>query len=150
MEENEAVYDHMTFGLTRKRIWNLMEKPFTSITAKLVAIASSFFVLVSLVAMTLNTVEEMQYKVCVLFHTLYLRCESTLMLVQLRSHLYQRASCFCCTEAVKIGFGPLQIHNTFFLIVNIPEGWSTSDTAVKEELLVVTLKKCCFKKKIKF
>ncbi|KAF7217696.1 potassium voltage-gated channel subfamily V member 2-like [Nothobranchius furzeri] len=64
-EENEEVYDHMTCGLTRRKIWNLMEKPFSSITAKLVAVASSFFVLVSLVAMTLNTVEEMQYKVCV-------------------------------------------------------------------------------------
>lgn len=63
MEENEAVYDHMSFGSTRRRIWNLMEKPFSSITAKLMAVASSLFVLVSLVAMTLNTVEEMQYKV---------------------------------------------------------------------------------------
>ncbi|XP_061589479.1 potassium voltage-gated channel subfamily V member 2 isoform X1 [Cololabis saira] len=62
LEENEAVYDHMAFGLTRRRIWNLMEKPFSSITAKLMAVASSLFVLVSLVAMTLNTVEEMQYK----------------------------------------------------------------------------------------
>ncbi|XP_013883914.1 potassium voltage-gated channel subfamily V member 2 isoform X1 [Austrofundulus limnaeus] len=62
MEENEAVYDHMTLGPIRRRIWNLMEKPFSSITAKLMAVASSLFVLVSLVAMTLNTVEEMQYK----------------------------------------------------------------------------------------
>ncbi|KAM6902244.1 potassium voltage-gated channel subfamily V member 2 isoform 2-T2 [Xenentodon cancila] len=62
LEENEAVYGHMAFGLTRRRIWNLMEKPFSSITAKLMGVASSFFVLVSLVAMTLNTVEEMQYK----------------------------------------------------------------------------------------
>ncbi|XP_037835289.1 uncharacterized protein kcnv2a isoform X3 [Kryptolebias marmoratus] len=63
LEENEAVFDHMSLGPTRRRIWNLMEKPFTSITAKLMAVASSMFVLVSLVAMTLNTVEEMQYKV---------------------------------------------------------------------------------------
>ncbi|MED6244292.1 hypothetical protein ATANTOWER_003028 [Ataeniobius toweri] len=65
MEEDESVFDHMTFGTTRRKIWNLMEKPFSSITAKLMGVASSFFVLVSLVAMTLNTVEEMQYKVCV-------------------------------------------------------------------------------------
>ncbi|KAM4528153.1 potassium voltage-gated channel subfamily V member 2 [Odontesthes bonariensis] len=62
MEEDEVVYDHMAFGLVRRRIWNLMEKPFSSITAKLMGVASSFFVLVSLVAMTLNTVEELQYK----------------------------------------------------------------------------------------
>ncbi|KAM4532136.1 potassium voltage-gated channel subfamily V member 2 [Fundulus diaphanus] len=62
MEEDESVFDHMTLGSTRRQIWNLMEKPFSSITAKLVGVASSFFVLVSLVAMTLNTVDEMQYK----------------------------------------------------------------------------------------
>ena len=54
----------MVLGPTRRRIWNFMEKPFSSVLAKLMAVASSFFVLVSLVAMTLNTVEEMQYKVC--------------------------------------------------------------------------------------
>ncbi|XP_037607885.1 potassium voltage-gated channel subfamily V member 2 [Sebastes umbrosus] len=62
MEENEELFDGLTFGSTRRSIWNLMEKPFTSVTAKLMGVASSMFVLVSLVAMTLNTVEEMQYK----------------------------------------------------------------------------------------
>lgn len=67
MEENESMFDYMTFGAIRRKIWNLMEKPFSSITAKLMGVASSFFVLVSLVAMTLNTVDEMQYKVGVAF-----------------------------------------------------------------------------------
>ncbi|KAM9841108.1 potassium voltage-gated channel subfamily V member 2-like [Aulostomus maculatus] len=62
MEENEALYQDMAFGPTRRRIWDLMEKPFSSVAAKLMAVASSVFVLISLVAMTLNTVEEMQYK----------------------------------------------------------------------------------------
>lgn len=66
MEENEALFHGMAFGPTRRKIWNLMEKPFSSVTAKLMGVASSIFVLVSLVAMTLNTVEELQYKVCVL------------------------------------------------------------------------------------
>lgn len=64
-EENEALFHGMAFGPTRRKIWNLMEKPFSSVPAKLMGVASSMFVLVSLVAMTLNTVEEMQYKVCV-------------------------------------------------------------------------------------
>lgn len=63
MEENEALFHGMAFGPTRWRIWNVMERPFSSVLAKLMAVASSVFVLVSLVAMTLNTVEEMQYKV---------------------------------------------------------------------------------------
>uniref|UniRef100_A0A3B4T8N5 Potassium voltage-gated channel subfamily V member 2 n=1 Tax=Seriola dumerili TaxID=41447 RepID=A0A3B4T8N5_SERDU len=62
MEENEELFHGMAFGPTRRKIWNLMEKPFSSITAKLMGVASSVFVLVSLVAMTLNTVEELQYK----------------------------------------------------------------------------------------
>lgn len=60
-EENEELFEEMAFGNTRRMIWNLMEMPFSSVTAKLMAVASSFFVLVSLVAMTLSTVEEMQY-----------------------------------------------------------------------------------------
>ncbi|KAK1174726.1 potassium voltage-gated channel subfamily V member 2 [Acipenser oxyrinchus oxyrinchus] len=61
-EENEELFTDMKYGKPRRIIWNLMEKPFSSVTAKLMAVASSLFVLVSLVAMTLNTVEEMQYK----------------------------------------------------------------------------------------
>ncbi|KAK5851671.1 hypothetical protein PBY51_023208 [Eleginops maclovinus] len=61
-EENEVLFDGLIFGTTRKSIWNIMERPFSSITAKLMGIASSLFVLVSLVTMALNTVEEMQYK----------------------------------------------------------------------------------------
>lgn len=64
MEENEASFQGTAFGPTRRKIWNLMEKPFSSVAAKMMAVASSMFVLISLVAMTLNTVEEMQYKVC--------------------------------------------------------------------------------------
>lgn len=64
-KESEELFNSMAFGQTRRKVWNLMEMPFSSITAKLMAVASSMFVLVSLVAMTLNTVEEMQYKVCV-------------------------------------------------------------------------------------
>lgn len=61
-EENEELFRHMAFGPQRRVLWNLMEKPFSSVPAKLMAVASSFFVLVSLVAMTLNTVAEMQYR----------------------------------------------------------------------------------------
>ncbi|TNM92398.1 potassium voltage-gated channel subfamily V member 2 [Takifugu flavidus] len=61
-EENEASFEGLNFGPARRQLWNLMEKPFSSPAAKLMALASSMFVLVSLVAMTLNTVEEMQDK----------------------------------------------------------------------------------------
>ncbi|KAJ3607292.1 hypothetical protein NHX12_025602 [Muraenolepis orangiensis] len=62
IEENEELFQDMFMGQQRWAIWNLMEKPFSSVLAKLMAVASSLFVLVSLVAMTLNTVEDMQYK----------------------------------------------------------------------------------------
>ncbi|XP_037122309.1 potassium voltage-gated channel subfamily V member 2-like [Syngnathus acus] len=62
LEEDEALYQNMIFGRTRWKIWNMMEKPFSSVSAKLMAVASAMFVLISLVAMTLNTVDEMQYK----------------------------------------------------------------------------------------
>ncbi|KAM3867710.1 potassium voltage-gated channel subfamily V member 2-like [Diretmus argenteus] len=62
IEENEELFQDMFMGQKRRVIWNLMEKPFSSVLAKLMAVASSLFVLISLVAMTLNTVKEMQYK----------------------------------------------------------------------------------------
>lgn len=62
IEENEELFQDMFMGNKRRVIWNLMEKPFSSVMAKLVAVASSLFVIISLVAMTLNTVEDMQYK----------------------------------------------------------------------------------------
>ncbi|XP_009999622.1 PREDICTED: potassium voltage-gated channel subfamily V member 2-like [Chaetura pelagica] len=49
-------------GRFRKIIWNLIENPFSSVPAKIIAVMSSFFVLISIVGMTLSTVEEMKHK----------------------------------------------------------------------------------------
>ncbi|KAM6169167.1 potassium voltage-gated channel subfamily V member 2 [Rhynchocyon petersi] len=60
-EEAEDEFRHMRFcGPQRRRLWNLLEKPFSSVAAKAIGVASSLFVLVSVVALALNTVEEMQ------------------------------------------------------------------------------------------
>ncbi|KAG1957910.1 potassium voltage-gated channel subfamily V member 2 [Pimephales promelas] len=60
IEQNEEAFDRMFLGETRRSLWNFMENPFSSVQAKLMAVASSLFVLVSLVTMTLSTVEEME------------------------------------------------------------------------------------------
>ncbi|XP_031994442.1 potassium voltage-gated channel subfamily V member 2 [Hylobates moloch] len=61
VEEAEELFRDMRFyGPQRRRLWNLMEKPFSSVAAKAIGVASSIFVLVSVVALALNTVEEMQ------------------------------------------------------------------------------------------
>ncbi|XP_078252903.1 potassium voltage-gated channel subfamily V member 2 [Rhinoraja longicauda] len=62
VEEDEEHFRDLIFGRQRRVIWNLVEKPFSSVIAKLMAVTSSIFVLVSIVAMALNTVKEMQYK----------------------------------------------------------------------------------------
>ncbi|CAM4558470.1 unnamed protein product, partial [Lepidochelys olivacea] len=60
-QESEQLFHHMRYyGPQRWRLWNLMEKPFSSVSAKAMGVASSLFVLVSVVALALNTVEEMQ------------------------------------------------------------------------------------------
>ncbi|XP_020857420.1 potassium voltage-gated channel subfamily V member 2 [Phascolarctos cinereus] len=62
VEEAEELFRDMRYyGPLRRRLWNLMEKPFSSVAAKAIGVASSFFVLISVVAMALNTVEEMQH-----------------------------------------------------------------------------------------
>ncbi|KAF3815982.1 potassium voltage-gated channel subfamily V member 2 [Mirounga leonina] len=60
-EEAEELFRDMRFyAPQRRRLWNLMEKPFSSAAAKAIGVASSLFVLISVVALALNTVEEMQ------------------------------------------------------------------------------------------
>ncbi|XP_062823046.1 potassium voltage-gated channel subfamily V member 2-like [Anolis carolinensis] len=60
--EREEHFEGKFLGGLRKAIWNLIENPYSSIPAKVIAILSSFFVLISIVGMTLSTVEEMQHK----------------------------------------------------------------------------------------
>lgn len=56
-------YKIMFLGDFRKALWDLMENPYSSLSAKAFAVFSSLFVLISIVAMTLNTVKELrQYK----------------------------------------------------------------------------------------
>ncbi|KAL8177557.1 UNVERIFIED_CONTAM: hypothetical protein K2H54_012209 [Gekko kuhli] len=55
-------FDGKFMGKFRKMVWNLIENPYSSIPAKIIAVMSSFFVLISIVGMTLSTVEEMQHK----------------------------------------------------------------------------------------
>uniref|UniRef100_A0A8C5YPI4 Potassium voltage-gated channel subfamily V member 2 n=2 Tax=Marmota marmota marmota TaxID=9994 RepID=A0A8C5YPI4_MARMA len=60
-EEAEDLFRDMRFcGAQRRRLWNFMEKPFSSVAAKVMGVASNLFVLISVVTLTLNTVEEMQ------------------------------------------------------------------------------------------
>ncbi|XP_075414971.1 potassium voltage-gated channel subfamily V member 2 [Tenrec ecaudatus] len=60
-EAAEEPFRHMRFcGPLRRRLWNLLEKPFSSMAAKAIGVASSLFVLVSVVSLALNSVEEMR------------------------------------------------------------------------------------------
>ncbi|XP_078524385.1 potassium voltage-gated channel subfamily V member 2-like [Lissotriton helveticus] len=56
----EEHFEGQWMGEFRKKIWNLLEDPYSSVPAKMIAILSSVFVLVSIVAMCLSTVEELQ------------------------------------------------------------------------------------------
>lgn len=49
----------MFLGDFRKVLWDVMENPYSSLTAKAFAVFSSLFVLISIVAMTINTVKEL-------------------------------------------------------------------------------------------
>ncbi|XP_028672782.1 potassium voltage-gated channel subfamily V member 2 [Erpetoichthys calabaricus] len=60
-EHKEEHFEGMFLGELRKNVWNLMENPYCSIQAKVFAVFSSIFVLISIVAMTLNTVDDLRY-----------------------------------------------------------------------------------------
>ncbi|TKS74382.1 Potassium voltage-gated channel subfamily V member 2 [Collichthys lucidus] len=57
---NDECFKDMMFGDVRKSLWNLVEDPYSSTLAKAFTVVSNLFVLFSIVAMTLNTVEELQ------------------------------------------------------------------------------------------
>ncbi|KAM9789738.1 potassium voltage-gated channel subfamily V member 2 [Neosynchiropus ocellatus] len=61
--QDDEGYQTMCLGSLRKILWDLMENPYSSLSAKAFAVFSSLFVLISIVAMTMNTVEELrEYK----------------------------------------------------------------------------------------
>ncbi|XP_073332571.1 potassium voltage-gated channel subfamily V member 2-like [Pagrus major] len=57
---DNALFKDMMFGNIRKTLWNIVENPYSSILAKAFSVVSNLFVLFSILAMTLNTVEELQ------------------------------------------------------------------------------------------
>ncbi|XP_063787772.1 potassium voltage-gated channel subfamily V member 2-like [Pseudophryne corroboree] len=59
--DHEKHFEGKWLGNLRKKIWNLLENPYSSIPAKMIAILSSFFVLISVVTMCLSTVEELKH-----------------------------------------------------------------------------------------
>ncbi|XP_061696351.1 potassium voltage-gated channel subfamily V member 2 [Syngnathoides biaculeatus] len=61
--QDDEGYKTMFLGNIRKMLWDLMENPYSSMSAKAFAVFSSLFVLISIVSMTMNTVKELrQYK----------------------------------------------------------------------------------------
>ncbi|XP_030631714.1 potassium voltage-gated channel subfamily V member 2 [Chanos chanos] len=69
---NEERFKTMFLGGLRKSLWDLMENPYSSLSAKAFAVFSSLFVLISIVAMTLNTVSELKtYKI---YGRTYMEC----------------------------------------------------------------------------
>ncbi|CAM9779313.1 unnamed protein product [Bubo scandiacus] len=119
-------------GWFRKMIWNLIENPYSSVAAKIIAVMSSFFVLISIVGMTLSTVEEMKHKtgkmwmeqlemICAIFFT----SEYLMRLVSSSSFKNFLRAAFNAVDLVAILPFYIQI-----LFENLDEG----DTLYHEEL----------------
>ena len=62
VEETET-FGRGRFARYQKCIWDLMEKPESSLAAKIVSIISMSFVFVSIVGMVISTLPALQYKV---------------------------------------------------------------------------------------
>lgn len=58
--QDDQSYETMFMGTIRKMLWDLMENPYSSLAAKAFAVFSSLFVLISIVAMTMNTVKDLR------------------------------------------------------------------------------------------
>lgn len=133
MEENEELFHNMVFGVTRRKIWNLMENPFSSIIAKLMGIASSMFVLISLVAMTLNTVEEMQYKVWALLFT----CVYFTMYGWISKHVVHNRQAL---KLISIGFILFETSNPCLLHFHISKLSSSNSEKIFQQIPLMVIK----------
>ncbi|KAM9832481.1 potassium voltage-gated channel subfamily V member 2-like [Neosynchiropus ocellatus] len=57
---DDGLFQDMALGEVRKKLWNIVENPYSSFWGKVFTVLSNVLVLVSIMAMTLNTVEELQ------------------------------------------------------------------------------------------
>ncbi|CAN0140094.1 unnamed protein product [Lampetra fluviatilis] len=57
-ETSDDCFDGMRMGEVRRGLWTLTEKPLSSFASKLVSVTSTLFLLLSIAAMTLNTMSD--------------------------------------------------------------------------------------------
>ncbi|XP_062412446.1 potassium voltage-gated channel subfamily V member 2-like [Sardina pilchardus] len=78
-KHSEDGFKDMFLGGVRKSLWDLMENPYSSLSAKAFAVFSSLFVLISIVAMTLNTVKELKCEA--IYGKTYFECIEILSII---------------------------------------------------------------------
>ncbi|XP_010892424.1 potassium voltage-gated channel subfamily V member 2 [Esox lucius] len=131
----EAMFKTMFLGGIRKALWDLMENPYSSLAAKAFAVFSSLFVLISIVAMTLNTVKEL--KKYTFYGKTYMECVEIVSIVFFTFEYFLRLLTTCdIKHFVKsaLNFVDLLAVMPYFIQIIFEIFTDVDDTAAQEDL----------------
>ncbi|XP_048832325.1 potassium voltage-gated channel subfamily V member 2 [Brienomyrus brachyistius] len=134
-KQDEEGFHGMFLAGLRKALWDLMENPYSSMAAKTFAVFSSIFVIISIVAMTLNTVTEL--KTSKVYGKTYMECVEIVSIIFFTFEYFLRLLTTCDIKHFlksALNFVDLVAVMPYFIQLIFEAFASQEDLSVQEDL----------------